>query len=114
MTEQGRCMQAVLYTRRTMEPITVLDIPMEHWMVLQRGGPVYFLVMQDSQATPDYSAPTMCAVRKVAIVGERLRRGSTETILLFTEDEGDEEVALRIKPAMLPGQRLAGWRPPRR
>lgn len=93
-------MNAVLYTHQ-LEPITVVDIPMWLWDRLAEGHPIFLEVMQPVPSnflTADDVGP---APKKVAIFGERLRRRNHETLMLFT---GDEENALLLRSAFLPGQ----------
>jgi hypothetical protein len=94
-------MHAVLYTHQ-LEPITVVDIPMFLWDRLARGETIMLAVMEPVLLRPYTAEEIGPAPRRVAIFGERHRRGDHETLMLFTRDE---ENALMLKAEFLPGQR---------
>lgn len=94
-------MRCVLYAH-DMEPITVIDLPV--WCIdhLKRFRCVRVAVEMEPQYTEsDAGAPTQSYIKAVDIVGERLVRRNVETLMLFTSDE---ENALLLKAAFLPGQ----------
>jgi len=95
-------MKAVLYTH-DLEPITVIDLWPEAWKRLARGGtwniPV-FMPLKCFSAMP--SDPVrLDPIPIVTITAERIVKGEHETLLLFTHQE---EAALMVKAAFLPGQ----------
>lgn len=94
-------MNAVLYTH-DLEPITVVDINMCLWQRLYNGERISLAV---------YDAPILWSpingefaqieFRKVDIVAEKLIYRGNTSLMLFT---CDEENALALKAAFLPGQ----------
>ena len=93
-------MNVVLYAD-DLEPITVIDLPMEAFKFFQQGqvwrvpvlDPVEFFAL----------APTNldATCRIVTIWAEEFRRGNKRSWMLFTRDE---EAALLLRSALLPGQ----------
>lgn len=93
-------MHAVLYTNQ-LEPITVVDISMDLWALLERGDHVLLRVdvplkFNSHRSIEDFLAPPM-----VAVFADRIRRGEHETLMIFTDDE---ELALLLRADLLPGQ----------
>ena len=93
-------MRAVLYTH-DMEPITVLELKRWAWEFLERTGIVRLHVAEPPLTTPWSGPPANGLFRIVTIKAERLRRGNQEHLMLFTSDE---ESALLLESAFLPGQ----------
>lgn len=93
-------MRAVLYTH-DLEPITVLELKPWAWDFLERTGIVRLHVPMPPANTPWSGPPVMEPLRIVTIQAERLCRGSQEHLMLFTRDE---ESALLLESAFLPGQ----------
>lgn len=95
-------MRVVLYAD-DMEPITVIDLPTMAERYLNEHGMVRLAV----QLPPMLSvlaakqAPSFGDCKTVTIFGERLIRHGREHMMLFTRDE---ESALLLKCAFLPGQ----------
>lgn len=91
-------MRAVLYTP-DMIPITVMKL--EPWMVkfLHENGSFYLAVHEPFKFK--YEPESQCRTMTVRITAERLVRRRQETFMLFTQDE---ESALLIEAAFLPGQ----------
>lgn len=93
-------MNVVLYTN-DFEPITIIDLPL--WLLeqLERQGSVRVAVRQPVKVSPsseDFELPPI-----VTIHCEKLRwRDGTVKPILITDDE---ELALRLRPTWLPGQR---------
>ena len=95
-------MRVVLYAD-DMEPITVIDLPAMAERYLKERGmvrlavmlPMMFLVLAEQQPLARDSLKT------VAIFAERIVRRGREHMMLFTRDE---ESALLLKCAFLPGQ----------
>lgn len=94
-------MQVVLYTQ-DMEPITILELPV--WLLeqLERFGAVKVAVQPTVNLTAANSNLTYEHPKTVTIYCEKLRwkDGTTKTILVTPNDE----LALTLKPAWLPGQ----------
>lgn len=95
-------MRAVLYAT-DLEPITVLSL--EPWAIdyLRRWGIVRLHVIPQIAAPPPPldDAHMEITMQTVTLRAERLRRGRHETMMLFTDDD---ESALLLKAAFLPGQ----------
>jgi len=94
-------MNVVLYTQ-DFEPITVLDLPL--WLLeqMERQGAVRVAVQQPLKVTApegpiDFEPPPI-----VTIYCERLRwkDGTVKPVLITNDDE----LALALRPAWLPGQ----------
>jgi hypothetical protein len=89
-----------------MEPITVLELPAEHLKWARDNTFLTFAVhplpLQPMWAELNGSAALQISSRTVTIRGERFVRRGREHTFLFTNDE---ESALLLKSALLPGQR---------
>lgn len=106
-------MKAVLYTS-DMEPITIVDLPGFAFDMLRGRGQVVMNVMDPVckwfVGTPidssDESARHFARleVKRVRITAEPLVRRGQRSLMLFTEDD---ENALLLKAAFLPGQEYA-------
>lgn len=99
-------MKAVLYAH-DMEPITILSL--EPWTVeyLARHGQVRLIVCDPREfrmPMPEDEANATIQTWTVRITVDTLIRGRQRTMMLFTEDE---EAALLLKSAFLPGQTRA-------
>lgn len=94
--------QCVLYTN-DLEPITILELSPHLRDHLMTYGNVTLPIQEPVRLLPhDGLEPIVGAgFRTVRIVAERLRFRNRASLLLFT---ADEESALLIKPAFLPGQ----------
>ncbi len=95
-------MEVVLYTD-DMEPITVIDLPHVLCDMLKDGQ----MIRVAAPIPISYAALTshdfMEVEMKVASIwAERMRRKGRDHLFLFTRDE---EIALSLKAAFLPGQR---------
>lgn len=94
-------MKAVLYTHDLI-PITVLDL--DPWMVQYLDQNRQFVLAAyppfkvDAPSDDELARMTLHTVR---ITADLIRRGSYEAYMLFTHDE---ESALILKSAFLPGQ----------
>lgn len=95
-------MNVVLYTRE-LDPITVIDLPL--WLLdqLERQGTVRVAVVEPPSWTElsdplDFDEPKV-----VTIECQRLRLDANTTKQILVTD--DDELALRLKPEWLPGQR---------
>lgn len=93
-------MKAVIYTE-DMEPITVIDIPLGLWQALEHGRVVRFEIKNPLKLNVNYSEPERIQARTVHIHGELLVRRGKKHLMLFTRDE---EFAMLLKAAFLPGQ----------
>ena len=94
-------MRAVLYAK-DMEPITVINLPPTVAHYLERYGRVRVPVALPALPWVAGTSPTYePLMRTVDIFAERLVRHGRETLMLFTRDE---ENALLLKCAFLPGQ----------
>lgn len=95
----------VLYTRQ-MEPITIIALPEEAWAYLRHHGFYRIAVPLMPACTPfDRSLPVpKFDIQTVSIRAERFVHHCANTMLLFTDDE---ESALLLKAAFLPGQQHA-------
>lgn len=97
-------MNIVLYTR-DFEPITVLDLPM--WLIeqLERQGGVRVAVQEPAQSqwmAPD-ALPTHPETKTVTLRCVKLSwLGGEKKTIIITDDD---ELALRLKPDWLSGQR---------
>lgn len=96
-------MRAVLYTF-DLEPITVLELPAEAMRYLRKEGAVNLQVIEPLSFGIHLDPSTPVTLKYVRIVAEPLRRREHETLMLFT---ADEESALLLKAAFLPGQHSA-------
>lgn len=94
-------MNAVLYTCQ-LEPITVVDIPVDLWRRMARGERIVIAVMEPPKLVDVFVCDQYKPPRTVTIFGERIFRNGHETLMLFT---GDEESALLLRADFLPGQR---------
>lgn len=94
-------MRTVLYTHDLI-PITVLDLPAKAMRLIEERGYVRCEALEPMPLTVDESRrPYPPRLRVVTITAERFCRGRTEAWMLFTHDE---ESAMRLKAAFLPGQ----------
>lgn len=95
-------MRAVLYTPN-LEPITVLQLQPWAAQYLREQGLVVLSVLEPVEFMPRRSvvAPVYTTLRTVTIRAETLRYRRIETMLLITNDE---ESALLLESAFLPGQ----------
>ena len=92
---------AVLYTD-DMEPITVLQLsPLARDMLIKRGY-VALHVLEPVSLMPEVLPATEVRCRKLVISAEMFYRNDKKHLMLFT---GDEETALLLRSAFLPGQR---------
>ena len=94
--------RAVLYTH-DFEPITVIELPPVVRDYLARFGMAQLEVL--SMPPIEFNHPleaVRCSVKTVRLIAEPVRRGSHGHLMLFT---ADEENALLLKSAFLPGQR---------
>ncbi len=94
-------MRVVLFAE-DMEPITVLDLPPVAADHLERYGRVRVPVLQPLRLTPPTEGPKTEDCRAVEIYAEKLRRNGVPHMMLFTRDE---EAAMLLRSALLPGQR---------
>lgn len=92
--------RAVLYTD-DMEPITVLELSGQARHLIEKHGVVVLSVIE-SISCLDQAGWKCPRPRKVAIRGEAFVRRGVAHLMLFTQDE---ESALLLKSAFLPGQR---------
>lgn len=93
--------RTVLYTY-DLEPITVLELSAAAKQHLERYGQVILPVPEEPRLNwvcADH--PATLNIRQVAIYAERFVRNGKESFLLFTRDD---ENALLLKAAFLPGQ----------
>lgn len=91
---------AVLYTD-DMEPITVLQLsPLARDLLIRRGH-VALQVLEPASLTLAGPPMTEVRCRKLVISAEMFRRNDRKHLMLFT---GDEETALLLRAAFLPGQ----------
>lgn len=91
---------AVLYTD-DMEPITVLQLsPLARDMLIKRGY-VALHVLEPVSLMPEVLPATEVRCRKLIISAEMFYRNDKKHLMLFT---GDEETALLLRAAFLPGQ----------
>lgn len=97
-------MRAVLYAD-DMEPITVVDLPARAEQYLRERGAVRLAVMLPLRLSvvAALQPPAMEDLRTVEIFAERFVRHGREHRMLFTRDE---ESALLLKCAFLPGQQV--------
>lgn len=94
-------MRAVLYSY-DFEPITVIYVPEWARQHMEQHQCFAMAVFERLPVRPcDYEAPATRSYRIVRIQCERLRRGYRSHWMLFTEDE---ESALLLRTAFLPGQ----------
>ena len=93
-------MKAVLYTE-DMEPITVIDVPLSLWQQMERGLVVRFCIHNSPKLAANYTPPEKETMRYVQVFGEILERRGKKHLMLFTRDE---EFAMLLKAAFLPGQ----------
>jgi hypothetical protein len=94
-------MRVVLFAE-DMEPITVLDLPPVAETHLERYGRVLVPVLQPIGLTPPTEGPTKKDHRVVEIYSEKFQRNGVRHMMLFTRDE---EAAMLLRSALLPGQR---------
>jgi len=95
-------MRVVLYAD-DMEPITVIDLPPMATRYLNERGMVRLAVQLPPMLSvlAAQQAPMLDDCKTVTIFAERLVRHSREHMMLFTRDD---ESALLLKSAFLPGQ----------
>jgi hypothetical protein len=97
-------MRAVLFDDDTMEPLTVLNIPMWAHDRLREGERIHVPVPERSFALGfDRSAPVpeCVPIRTVTVWFERFIRNGEKHWMLMTRDS---ENALKLKAVFLPGQ----------
>lgn len=98
-------MNVVLYTR-DMEPITIIDLPMWALDHGERLGGVNVAVMDATQLEPvnptDPVPPANFAIVRMAF--HRLRFYDKQSWIITVDND---ELALKLKPSWLPGQRGA-------
>lgn len=100
MNDPGLSQYAVLYTD-DMEPITVLQLsPLARDMLIKRGY-VALHVLEPVSLMPEVLPATEVRFRKLVISAEMFYRNDKKHLMLFT---GDEETALLLRSAFLPGQ----------
>ena len=97
--------RAVLYAL-DFEPITIVELSAFAREHLERHGRVRLAVMPrlspaDSRYDPQASHGLDIRLHTVDILAEPLRRGGHTALMLFTHDE---EAALLLRAAFLPGQ----------
>lgn len=98
-------MNVVIYTQ-DMEPITIIDLPLAaiqfglKRQFLMLPVPIPFQMIQDGGARIDD-----LVIRTVALEFNELRMPNGQTSWIVVTQ--DEEVALMLRPAWLPGQRGA-------
>lgn len=95
-------MRVVLYAD-DMEPITVIDLPALAEVYLNERGMVLLAVMLPPMLSviAAQHPPGRDSIKTVEIFAERIVRHGREHMMLFTRDE---ESALLLKCAFLPGQ----------
>lgn len=94
-------MRAVLYAY-DLEPITIIDVPLSDIDHLRKHSIVRIHVPTYPRVMPsNLAAPVDCEFKMVTIRAEKFVFGDQETMMLFTHDE---ETALQMKAAFLPGQ----------
>ena len=95
-------MKAVLYTQQ-LEPITVVDLPMWALEKLGKGEYINIPVPLPPVLVPGrFPEPVdLYREQRVVIHGERFTRRGCDVLMLFTNNE---ETALMLKAAFLPGQ----------
>lgn len=95
--------RAVLYTN-DLEPITVIDLsPVAMHYLLKKGSAV-LAVWEEFKFVPVDESTSMPKVRTVRIRAEEFRYRNARSLMLFTDDEED---ALLMRAAFLPGQTKA-------
>lgn len=95
-------MRVVLYAH-DMEPITVLELSSWAYDFLQERGQVSLAVIPPVKYVPPTELDLdVCKIWQVHITAEILHRHGERHLMLFTHDE---EQALMLKSAFLPGQR---------
>ena len=94
-------MRVVLYAE-DFEPITVIELTEFAVGHLQTHGAVRLAVPSPVQYLSAPLSPSNLHLAIVTIRAEKLRRAGRNHMMLFT---GDEESALMLKSAFLPGQR---------
>ena len=96
--------RAVLYTH-DLEPITVLDLsPFLYQTLLTHGCAIIRVLMSVPLMAMCADDAIVDAVRTVRITAERIVHHGNENLMLFTQDD---EQALLLKSAFLPGQQRA-------
>lgn len=95
-------MNIVLYTR-DFEPITVLDLPL--WLIeqMEKQGGVRVAVQEQAQWMAPDAAPTEPTLKTVTLRCVKLNWLNNEKKTIIITD--DDELALRLKPDWLSGQR---------
>lgn len=93
-------MRAVLYAT-DFEPITIIDLPptVLHYIAVHQQVNLAVMEPVKFESPDDEHEPLK--IRHVNIRAERIKRGEHEAWMLFT---ADEESALLLKAAFLPGQ----------
>lgn len=97
-------MRVVIYAN-DFEPITVIELSNFAYDHMVKYGFVRLAVMKPVsfvRPTDNLVMDDQCWV--VELIAERLIRGRHETLMIFTSDE---EAALMLKSAFLPGQRAS-------
>jgi hypothetical protein len=95
-------MRAVLYSKVDLEPITVVDVPIQLFNHLKRYRWLRLAVLEPFRLTLSDECPFDRPVKTVDITAEFFQYYDQEMVLLFTRDE---EAALLLRPDLLPGQR---------
>jgi hypothetical protein len=93
-------METVLYTEN-LEPVTIIDIPMKLWIMLNKGETVGLAVPYQFKL----EKPTdVCDIYEeiVYLHAEPICRRSMRSIIVFVDNE---VIALALKSSLLPGQR---------
>lgn len=93
--------RSVLYTE-DFEPITVLELSSWAREYIEDRGSVVLQVMEPVMFRVSYEPIDQIVCRQVRIWGEKFVRYGRQTLMLFT---ADDENALLLKAAFLPGQR---------
>jgi hypothetical protein len=94
-------MEIVLYTD-DMEPITVIDIPVEYHKLALNGRFVIPLIEPMSAVWDPDAMPAYLPMKTVNVWAEQFTRQGRTHLFFFTHDE---EFALALKAEMLAGQR---------
>lgn len=94
-------MRAVLYAY-DLEPITIIDVPHGAMDYLRKHGIVKIDVPTYQGVMPMTLGEAFNCQHKIVVIrAEKFVFGNQETMMLFTHDE---ETALQMKAAFLPGQ----------
>ena len=98
-------MRTVIYSAEDLEPITVIELA-ERWAQRLRDTGQLCLAVPEVPLGRwcDGQLPVEHTCRRVELRGYPLRCGRVETLIVIT---GDDESALLLRAAFLPGQRGA-------